>query len=84
MRGSNRLLLGEAVQHQKVKNSTLNLTKVIDSLAEDLILASIEKKLLKKKMGIKAFTVFSEELGIHSSQRSKQRRFRVSNIPRPS
>ena len=64
MRGSNRLLLGETVQHQKVKKSPLNLTKGIDSLAEDLIVSALEKKLLKKKMGIRAFTVFSEELGI--------------------
>jgi fructose-1,6-bisphosphatase/inositol monophosphatase family enzyme len=64
MRGSNRLSLGETVQHQKIKKSPLNLTKGIDSLAEALILSALEKKLLQKKMGIKAFTVFSEEMGI--------------------
>ncbi len=64
MRGSNRLLLGEAVRQQKVDKSPLNLTKGIDSHAEDLILSALEKKLLKKKMGIKAFTIFSEELGV--------------------
>jgi hypothetical protein len=64
MRGSNRLLLGKVLQNQKVKKSSLNFTKGIDSLAEDFILASLEKKLLTKKMGVKAFTVFVEELGI--------------------
>ena len=63
MRGSSRLLLKDVVENQKTKKSELNLTKGIDALAEDLIIAAVEKKLIKKA-GIKALTVFSEELGI--------------------
>ena len=64
MRGSNRLYLKETSPHPKIDKSPLNLTKAIDSLAEDIIVSTLEKKLLKENMGIKAFTVFSEELGI--------------------
>ncbi|MEJ2648424.1 MAG: inositol monophosphatase family protein [Sedimentisphaerales bacterium] len=64
MRGSNRLFLRETDKNQKIEKSPLNLTKGIDSLAEELIISTLKKKLLKKKIGIKAFTVFSEELGI--------------------
>lgn len=63
MRGSNRLLLKEVVEEQKTEKSELNLTKGIDTLAEDLIVAALEKKLIKKA-GVGAITVFSEELGI--------------------
>ena len=64
MRGSNRLYLKETSPHPQIDKSPLNLTKAIDSLAEDIIVSTLEKKLLKENMGIKAFTVFSEELGI--------------------
>ena len=63
MRGSDRLLLKEVVNEQKTEKSELNLTKGIDARAEDLIVAALEKKLIRKA-GVKALTVFSEELGI--------------------
>ena len=63
MRGSDRLLLKEAVQEHKTKKSKLNLTKGIDARAEELIVAALEKKMIGKG-GIQSLTVFSEELGI--------------------
>ncbi len=63
MRGSNRLLLKETVKDQKTEKSELNLTKCIDTFAEDLIICTLKQK-FKKLEGINSFTVFSEELGI--------------------
>jgi myo-inositol-1(or 4)-monophosphatase len=63
MRGSNRLLLKETVKDQKIEKSELNLTKGIDTFAEDLIIGTLTQK-FKKLEGVNAFTVFSEEAGI--------------------
>ncbi len=63
MRGSRRLSLKEVVEEHKTEKSELNLTKGIDALAEDMIIAALEKKLIGKA-GARAITIFSEELGI--------------------
>jgi myo-inositol-1(or 4)-monophosphatase len=63
MRGSNRLLLKEAAREKKTEKSELNPTKGIDALAEDLIVATLTKK-IRKIEGLNAVTIFSEELGI--------------------
>ncbi len=63
MRGSKRLSLKESVENQATEKSELNLTKGIDLSTENLIISSLNKK-FKKIKSIKAFTVFSEELGI--------------------
>ena len=65
MRGSKRLRLKEAIENIDVAKDGSNLTKAVDKEAEDLIIAALVKK-FKKIKGIKAFTVFSEELGIHT------------------
>jgi myo-inositol-1(or 4)-monophosphatase len=65
MRGSNRLLLKEVVKGCGSRKSPLNLTKGSDALAEELILETLEKKLVGK-LGICPLTVFSEELGIRT------------------
>jgi len=63
MRGSNRLHLKQAVTDPQLNKSAQNLTKAVDRDAEDLILDALQFKFLKLP-GIKAYTVFSEELGI--------------------
>ena len=65
MRGSQRLYLKAAVENPDVDKDLSNVTKAVDKEAEDLIIASLSKK-FKKVKGVKAFTVFSEELGIHT------------------
>ncbi|MCK5057270.1 MAG: hypothetical protein KAT34_11480 [Candidatus Aminicenantes bacterium] len=65
MRGSKRLQLKESVENIDVEKDKQNITKAVDKEAENLIIASLSKK-FKKLPGIKAFTVFSEELGIHT------------------
>jgi myo-inositol-1(or 4)-monophosphatase len=65
MRGSKRLYLKETIENLDVAKDGLNLTKAVDKEAEDLIIAALSKK-FKKIKGINAFTVFSEELGIHT------------------
>lgn len=63
MRGGNRLSLKSAVADPHLNKSAQNLTKGIDRDAEDLILDALQYKFLKLP-GVKAYTVFSEELGI--------------------
>jgi len=63
MRGENRLHLKQAVADPQLKKSAQNLTKAVDRDAEDLILDALQFKFLKLP-GVKAYTVFSEELGI--------------------
>ena len=46
-----------------VNKSDLNQTKAIDQVAEDLIVEALSQK-FTKLTGVKAYTVFSEELGI--------------------
>ena len=65
MRGSKRLYLKAAVENPDVDKDVSNVTKAVDKEAEDLIIASLSKK-FKKIKGVNAFTVFSEELGIHT------------------
>ncbi len=65
MRGSDRLLLKGVVEGSGAKKSPLNLTKGIDVLAEELIVATLEEKLVGK-LGIRPLTVFSEEMGIRT------------------
>ena len=63
MRGENRLHLKCAVTDPQLHKSSQNLTKAVDRDAEDLILDALQHKFLKLP-GVKAYTVFSEELGI--------------------
>jgi myo-inositol-1(or 4)-monophosphatase len=63
MRGQNRLFLTRAVADPQLQKSAQNLTKAVDRDAEDLILDALQYKFLKLP-GVKAYTVFSEELGI--------------------
>ncbi len=63
MRGEKRLHLKCSVADPRVQKSEQNLTKAIDREAEDLILDALQHKFAKLP-GVKAYTVFSEELGI--------------------
>jgi len=63
MRGERRLHLKRAVADPRLQKSQQNLTKAIDREAEDVILDSLRHKFAKLPR-IKAYTVFSEELGI--------------------
>ena len=63
MRGENRLHLKQAVADPQLHKSSQNLTKAVDRDAENLILDALQFKFLKLP-GVKAYTVFSEELGI--------------------
>jgi myo-inositol-1(or 4)-monophosphatase len=63
MRGENRLHLKCAVADPHLHKSAQNLTKAVDRDAEDLILDALQHKFFKLP-GVKAYTVFSEELGI--------------------
>ena len=65
MRGQNRLHLKEAVADPRLHKSAQNLTKAVDRDAEDLILDALKFK-FQKLPGVKAYTVFSEELGIQT------------------
>ena len=65
MREENLPYLRRCVQHQQVEKSEQNLTKAIDQEAEDLILGALQYKFAKLPE-IKAYTVFSEELGIRT------------------
>ena len=57
--------LRRCVAQPHVQKSELNLTKAIDQEAEDLIVEALQFKFAKLP-GIKAYTVFSEELGIQT------------------
>ena len=63
MRGENRLHLKRAVADPLLHKSPQNLTKAVDRDAEDLILEALQEK-FSKLPRVKAYTVFSEELGI--------------------
>ena len=63
MRGENRLHLKRAVADPQLQKSAQNLTKAVDPDAEDLNLDALRQKFTKLP-GVKAYTVFSEELGI--------------------
>lgn len=65
MRGGNRLRLKCAVSDPQLQKSEQNLTKGIDREAEDLILDTLQRKFAKLPE-VKAYTVFSEELGIRT------------------
>ncbi|MGD0539803.1 MAG: inositol monophosphatase family protein [Verrucomicrobiota bacterium] len=65
MRGENRLNFKRAVADPQLQKSAQNLTKAVDRDAEDLIVETLQHKLLKLP-GIKAYMVFSEELGIRT------------------
>jgi myo-inositol-1(or 4)-monophosphatase len=66
MRGSDRLTLAAAVENPDVDKAEQNLTQGVDREAEDLIAASLQRKLFRKIPGLKQFTVFSEEFGIRT------------------
>jgi len=63
MREENLPALRRCVAQPHVQKSELNLTKAIDQEAEDLIVEALRSKFAKLP-GIKAYTIFSEELGI--------------------
>ena len=63
MRGEKRLYLKCAVADPHLQKSEQNLTKAIDQEAEDLILDALQHKFAKLPE-VRAYTVFSEELGI--------------------
>jgi myo-inositol-1(or 4)-monophosphatase len=63
MREENLPALKRCVAQPNVQKSALNLTKAIDQEAEDLIVEALQFKFAKLP-GIKAYTIFSEELGI--------------------
>ena len=63
MRGQNRLHLKQAVADPRLHKSAQNPTKAVNRDAEDLILDALQFK-FHKLLGGKAYTVFSEELGI--------------------
>lgn len=63
VRNENLPALRRQVQNIRIEKSELNPTKAIDQEAEDLILDALRFKFAKLP-GVKAYTVFSEELGI--------------------
>ena len=63
MREENLPALKRCIAQPNVQKSELNLTKAIDQEAEDLIVEALQFKFTKLP-GIKAYTIFSEELGI--------------------
>ncbi len=65
MRNENLPALKGQVQNVHFEKSELNLTKAIDQEAEDLIIEALRFKFAKLP-GVKAYTVFSEELGIQT------------------
>ena len=79
MRGQNRLHLKQAVADPQLHKSAQNLTKAVDRDAEDLILDALQFKVLKLP-GVKAYTVFSEELGIKTFPEGAKETQRTFNI----
>jgi myo-inositol-1(or 4)-monophosphatase len=65
MRNENLPALKRPVRNVHVEKAELNLTKAIDQEAEDLILEALRFKFAKLP-DVKAYTVFSEELGIQT------------------
>lgn len=65
MREENLPALRRCVAQPHLQKSALNPTRAIDQEAEDLIVAALRHKFAKLP-GVKAFTVFSEELGIQT------------------
>lgn len=65
MRNENLPALKRQVQNVHVEKSEMNPTKAIDQEAEDLILEALQFKFAKLP-AVKAYTVFSEELGIQT------------------
>jgi myo-inositol-1(or 4)-monophosphatase len=65
MREENLPALKRQVQNVHIEKSELNLTRAIDQEAEDLIVEALRFKFAKLP-GVKAYTVFSEELGIET------------------
>ena len=63
MREENIPYLRRCVQNPQVQKSEQNLTKAIDQEAEDLIVSTLQYKFAKLPE-LRAYTVFSEELGI--------------------
>ncbi len=63
MREENLTAMKCKVANFHVNKSDLNQTKAIDQVAEDLIIEALNQKFTKLP-GVKAYTVFSEELGI--------------------
>ena len=63
LREENLPCLRRHVEEPAVRKSELNPTKAIDQEAEDLIVGELQRKFAKLP-GIRAYTVFSEELGI--------------------
>ncbi|HEY5177283.1 MAG TPA: inositol monophosphatase family protein [Terriglobales bacterium] len=65
MREENLPALKQQVHNVHIEKSELNPTKAIDQEAEDLIVEALRSKFVKLP-GVKAYTVFSEELGIRT------------------
>src|ERR1035438_7916058 len=65
MREENLPALRRQVKNLHIEKSELNVTKAIDQEAEDLIVAALRRKFAKLP-GVRAYTVFSEELGIQT------------------
>jgi len=63
MREENLPALRRQVANTHIEKSELNQTKAIDQEAEDLIVEALGRKFAKLP-GVKAYAVFSEELGI--------------------
>jgi myo-inositol-1(or 4)-monophosphatase len=63
MRGDNVLCMKRRVKNSRVQKAEQNPTKAIDQETEDLILDSLQSKFAKLPE-VKAYTVFSEELGV--------------------
>jgi len=63
MRHENLSALKRQVENVHIEKSELNPTQAIDQEAEDLIVDALRFKFTKLP-GVKAYTVFSEELGI--------------------
>lgn len=65
MRGENVTRMQRRADSPRLQKSEQNVTKAIDRVAEDLILDALQHKFAKLPH-IKAYTVFSEELGIQT------------------
>jgi fructose-1,6-bisphosphatase/inositol monophosphatase family enzyme len=63
MRGEELLTLKRKAAHPHLQKSEQNLTKVIDQETENVIVRALQSKFTKLK-DVRAYTVFSEELGI--------------------
>lgn len=64
MRGSMRLSLSQKVDAMDREKADDNPTKGVDREAEELMVAALCKKLLRRKSLLTQFTVVSEELGV--------------------